>query len=211
MRGARWTPSPGIRSTISGPGRSRCSRRGPGEAAEHFLSAAALARTSWGSLDSVTLPYAIDLVRVALDHAAVSGPEAFDVGARRVVRARALQRLADLYHALGRVPEGLQALREATLAFPHLHDNSLVLAQRLAAAGEGIEEAIAHTRGFVARYPFNFAARELLADLLAVLGRTADSHAVLSEAIQVLRLLHVEDSDSSPGVAVDGRIALAAP
>jgi tetratricopeptide (TPR) repeat protein len=166
-----------------------------GSAVEHLLAAANLATAPRTPLDSVPLPFGIDVMRLLLDLAATSGASAFDATARRLIMARALCRLGEVLHSMGNPAGAVKALRWSVDASPHFEENSLVLARRLAEAGESLDEAIELCRGFLRRDPFHFGAHEQLADLLVLAGRPAEGKAVLDEAIRVLRLLHVKNPE----------------
>lgn len=152
-------------------------------AIEHFRAASRL------RLRAISLPYPYpnDRFRVEWDHAVANGPDGFRATLQRLVRARALHRLADVLTGDGKTVEAIAQLELASTLAPHLGGNTLALARLHARTGD-LEGATEPYAEYLTECPLDLLARQEFGDVL-VSRNAPEAEQFLEETLRLLRAL----------------------
>ncbi|MBI4611269.1 MAG: glycosyltransferase [Candidatus Rokubacteria bacterium] len=152
-------------------------------AIEHFRAATHLPLRAI----SLPYPYPTDRFRVEWDHAVADAPREFRATLQRLVRARALHRLADVLTGDGKTVEAIARLELSSALAPHLCGNTLALARLHARTGD-LEAATERYAEYLSECPLDLMARQELGDALVSLN-APQAEAFLEETLRLLRAM----------------------
>ena len=155
-----------------------------GRAAAH-LERSASAAAGWQGEPTLPFPFNLDRFRIAWDCAAQDQPR-FGATAARLVKGRALRRLAEIHTSDGNGDAALEALVRSIDACPHLDGNTHGLGALLEANGH-TDLAVGSYRAAIDGAPLDFDLRARLVRLLLSAGRAAEAHDVARASLGILR------------------------